>query len=89
MQTTVQGQVIDVETRDYVGSDGQKKTTFDAYLAATNPRYAPTRVSGPAELTPNVGAVVQYVVTVTAKVSRSGKAWLSVWALSGQTLQQA
>lgn len=79
MQGIVSGKVLEVERRQYSGRDGVVQV-FDAYLAPSNPRYGADRISGPAELVPEVGDLVAYRANIQARVSANGP-WLSVFVV--------
>jgi hypothetical protein len=80
MRAVVTGTVVAVEDREFTKDDGSVSRSFDAFLSAANPRYAPDRISGPLELRPVVGSQVAYVCSFSAKGGRRGP-WLSVWVV--------
>lgn len=80
MRVQVTGTVVEVERRSWTDGDGNVVESFDAFLAADNPRYGADRISGPASITPQVGDVVSYVASVSARAGKRGP-WLSVWCI--------
>lgn len=80
MRVEIVGKVVDVEVRTFVDANGQARESFDAFLAADNPRYGADRISGPAELAPAVGQDVRYRASVRARNGARGP-WLSVWCV--------
>lgn len=85
MRVIVRGRVVEVEPRSFNGRDGQKRDTFDAFIASDNPRYGADRISGPVELQPAPGDDVAYICNVTAREGQRGP-YLSVWAVEALTL---
>lgn len=80
MKVQVTGKVVEVEHRSWVNQDGQTVKAFDAFLASENPRFGADRISGSAEIAPKAGDVVNYNAIASARVSKGGRPWLSVWA---------
>lgn len=80
MRAVVTGRVVHVEDKAFTNNDGDVRQVFDAFLKASDPRYAADRISGPADLAPVVGEDVAYLCSFSAKAGRRGP-WLSVWAV--------
>ncbi|MGV1037949.1 MAG: hypothetical protein ACOYD0_13125 [Candidatus Nanopelagicales bacterium] len=79
MRVIIAGTVVQVEDKTFTSKEtGEIVATFDAYLAASDPRYGADRISGPADLKPAVGERVAYLSMVKAQNGRRGP-WLSVW----------
>ncbi|MGB7982869.1 MAG: hypothetical protein WCF36_18965 [Candidatus Nanopelagicales bacterium] len=81
MRAVVTGNVVQVEAKPpYVRPDGTVSESFDAFLRASDPRYAADRISGPLNLMPHAGDDVAFLCSMTAKAGRRGP-WLSVWVV--------
>lgn len=82
MRAQVEGTVTAVgEIRTYTRRDGTPAATVDVFLAAGDPRFAPDRISMDPKMVPAVGEDVAYLCSFSARNSRDGKAYLSVWAV--------
>ena len=80
MRVQVQGKVVEVERRSWTDAEGNVVQAFDAFLASDNPRYGADRISGPANLIPEVGEQAAFWALVSARTGKRGP-WLSIWCV--------
>jgi hypothetical protein len=73
------GQVVAVEVGFYPDKrTGERIDVFDAWIAATDPRFAADKISGPAHDAPEVGDYVDVPVRIISGATAAGNPYLIV-----------